>query len=206
MRDAQQRADRARSVLSQTLLQAKAQVSAAEDFISARRGAVGATARTRLAEAGAALVQATQLQQSDPERALDLAHRAAALAGEAMQRAQGDVGSFAGGGNTGGGGDFGGMLGGIILGSLLAAADRDAPPVDSAAASAVRRRGAVADSAVAGSAAARSDAAAADPARDEAEADSDLPAPHLTDLDSTTSRIERKPWQSSPSSAASPPS
>ena len=119
VRDAQQRADRARSVLSQTLLQAKAQVSAAEDFISARRGAVGATARTRLAEAGAALVQATQLQQSDPERALDLAHRAAALAGEAMQRAQGDVGSFAGGGNTGGGGDFGGMLGGIILGSLL---------------------------------------------------------------------------------------
>lgn len=119
VRDAQQRADRARSVLSQTLLQAKAQVSAAEDFISARRGAVGATARTRLAEAGAALVQATQLQQSDPERALDLAHRSTALAGEAMQRAQGDVGSFAGGGNTGGGGDFGGMLGGIILGSLL---------------------------------------------------------------------------------------
>ncbi|MFL0565781.1 TPM domain-containing protein [Microbacterium sp. 179-I 1D1 NHS] len=119
VRDAQQRADRARSVLSQTLLQAKAQVSGAEDFISARRGAVGATARTRLAEAGAALVQATQLQQSDPERALDLAHRSTALAGEAMQRAQGDVGSFAGGGNTGGGGDFGGMLGGIILGSLL---------------------------------------------------------------------------------------
>lgn len=119
VRDAQQRADRARSVLSQTLLQAKAQVSAAEDFISARRGAVGATARTRLAEAGAALVQATQLQQIDPERALDLAHRSTALAGEAMQRAQGDVGSFAGGGNTGGGGDFGGMLGGIILGSLL---------------------------------------------------------------------------------------
>ncbi|MFJ6679982.1 TPM domain-containing protein [Microbacterium sp. NPDC091382] len=119
VRDAQQRADRARSVLSQTLLQAKAQVSATEDFISARRGAVGAAARTRLAEAGAALVQATQLQQSDPERALDLAHRSAALAGEAMQRAQGDVGSFAGGGNAGGGGDFGGMLGGIILGSLL---------------------------------------------------------------------------------------
>lgn len=119
IRDAQLRADRAERVLAQALLQAKAQVSAAENFISARRGAVGATARTRLAEAGATLVRATQLQQSNPEEALSLAQRAAALAGEATQHAQNDVGSFAGGGNTGGGGDFGGMLGGIIIGSLL---------------------------------------------------------------------------------------
>ena len=119
VREAQQRADRARSVLSQTLLQARAQISAAEDFITARRGAVGATARTRLAEAGATLVQATQAQDGDPERALALAQRAASLAEEATRRAQSDVGSFAGGGNAGGGGDFGGMLGGIILGSLL---------------------------------------------------------------------------------------
>ncbi|MCO7204786.1 TPM domain-containing protein, partial [Microbacterium sp. CnD16-F] len=119
VREAQQRADRARSVLSQTLLQARAQISAAEDFITARRGAVGATARTRLAEAGATLVQATQAQDGDPERALALAQRAASLAQEATRRAQSDVGSFAGGGNAGGGGDFGGMLGGIIMGSLL---------------------------------------------------------------------------------------
>ena len=119
VREAQQRADRARSVLSQTLLQARAQISAAEDFITARRGAVGATARTRLAEAGATLVQATQAQDGDPERALALAQRAASLAEEATRRAQSDVGSFAGGGNAGGGGDFGGMLGGIIMGSLL---------------------------------------------------------------------------------------
>ncbi|GAB2696715.1 exonuclease VII small subunit [Microbacterium marinum] len=119
IRDAQQRADRARTVLAQTLLQAKAQVSAAEDFISSRRGAVGATARTRLAEAGATLVQATQLEQTDPERALTLAQRAGALASQATQHAQQDVGAFSAGGNGGGGGDFGGMLGGIILGSLL---------------------------------------------------------------------------------------
>lgn len=119
VRDAQQRADRARSVLAQTLLQARAQLSAAEDFIRSRRGAVGATARTRLAEAGATLVQATQAQASDPERALTLAQRAAALADEATRRAQSDVGSFAGGGNGGGGGDLGGMLGGIVIGSLL---------------------------------------------------------------------------------------
>ncbi|WP_405373324.1 MULTISPECIES: TPM domain-containing protein [unclassified Microbacterium] len=118
-RDAQQRADRARGMLDQALLQAGAQVSAAEDFITARRGAVGATARTRLAEAGAALVQATQLRQSDPEQALALAQRAGALATQASQAAQQDVGSFSLGGNSGGGGDFGGMLGGIIIGSLL---------------------------------------------------------------------------------------
>ncbi|MFI8631211.1 TPM domain-containing protein [Microbacterium sp. NPDC077663] len=119
VRDAQQRADRARSVLAQTLLQARAQVSTAEEFIRSRRGAVGATARTRLAEAGATLVQATQAQESDPERALALAQHASSLAGEATRLAQNDVGSFAGGGNSRGGGDFGGMLGGIVLGSLL---------------------------------------------------------------------------------------
>ncbi|MEW1834399.1 TPM domain-containing protein [Microbacterium sp. NPDC079995] len=119
VRDAQQRADRARAVLAQTLLQARTQVASAEDFIRSRRGAVGATARTRLAEAGATLVQATQAQENDPERALAMAQHASALAGEAIRLAQNDVGSFAGGGNGGGGGDFGGMLGGIIIGSLL---------------------------------------------------------------------------------------
>ncbi|MDJ1113013.1 TPM domain-containing protein [Microbacterium dauci] len=119
IRDAQARAERARSVLGQTILQAKAQVSAGEDFITARRGAVGAPARTRLAEAGAALVQATQLQQSDPEQSLALAQRASSLAAEAISLAQRDVGAFSGGGSGGGGGDIGGMLGGIVLGSLL---------------------------------------------------------------------------------------
>jgi hypothetical protein len=119
IRDAQARAERARSVLGQTILQAKAQVSAGEDFITSRRGAVGAPARTRLAEAGAALVQATQLQQSDPEQSLALAQRASSLASEAISLAQRDIGAFSGGGTGGGGGDIGGMLGGIVLGSLL---------------------------------------------------------------------------------------
>ncbi|WP_394280146.1 TPM domain-containing protein, partial [Microbacterium sp.] len=46
IRDAQQRADRARSLLGQALLQAKTQVSAAENYITARCGTVGAPART----------------------------------------------------------------------------------------------------------------------------------------------------------------
>ncbi|MFS0867951.1 TPM domain-containing protein [Microbacterium sp. 179-B 1A2 NHS] len=119
IRDAQERAARARGLLAQTLLQAKAQLSTAEDFITSRRGAVGATARTRLAEAGALLVRADQYQRSDPEQALALAQRASTLASEATRYAQQDVGSFSAGGMGGGGTDFGGMLGGIIIGSLL---------------------------------------------------------------------------------------
>ena len=50
VRDARAQAQRAQTMLQQTLLAAKARVSACEDFITARRGAVGPEARTRLAE------------------------------------------------------------------------------------------------------------------------------------------------------------
>lgn len=127
VRDAAARAQRAQQLLGQQILQAQAQVSAAEDYIVARRGAVGAQARTRLAEAGAALVQAQQLQASDPAQALPHAQRANQLAAEAIQQAQNDVGAFSGGGmfgggggNGGGGGDLmGAVLGGIVINSLL---------------------------------------------------------------------------------------
>lgn len=123
VRTAQAQAARARQMLGQQLLQAQAQVSAAEDYITARRGAVGAEARTRLAEAGASLVQAQQLQTTDPTQALQSAQRATQLAGVAIQSAQNDVGAFQGGGMVGRGPDSGGMLGavlgGIVINSLL---------------------------------------------------------------------------------------
>lgn len=125
IRTAQEQAARARQILDQTLMQAGAQVSAAEDFITSRRGAVGATARTRLAEAGATLVQARQLAATDPTQALALAQRANQLAAEAIQSAGSDVGSFSGGGMFGGSGSGGGgdmlsaVLGGIVINSLL---------------------------------------------------------------------------------------
>ncbi|GAA2004678.1 putative membrane protein YgcG [Microbacterium ulmi] len=131
IRDAQAQAQRARQQLSQTITQAQAQVSAAEDYITARRGAIGAEARTRLAEAGASIVQAQQLQATDPAQALQHAQRANQLAGQAIQYAQNDVGSFqgggglggmlggGGGGNSGGGGMLGAVLGGIVINSLL---------------------------------------------------------------------------------------
>ncbi|MEV7874968.1 TPM domain-containing protein [Microbacterium sp. NPDC089188] len=115
-RDAAERRRRAEGQLDTVLAQARAQVSATEDFIAARRGAVGPTARTRLAEAGAALVQAEQLRASDPASALTTAQRAAQKAGEAASLAQNDVGSF---GGSGGGGDLmGAILGGIAINAL----------------------------------------------------------------------------------------
>ncbi|MHC2999313.1 TPM domain-containing protein [Microbacterium sp. HJ5] len=133
IRDAAAQAQRARQMVGQVIMQAQAQVSTAEDYITARRGAVGAEARTRLAEAGAALVRAQQLQQGDPEQAMQHAQRADQLAGLAIQLAQGDVGSFEGGGlggmfgggqQQGGGNVLGAVLGGILINSMMGGGGR----------------------------------------------------------------------------------
>ncbi|WJL95180.1 hypothetical protein QSU92_14700 [Microbacterium sp. ET2] len=130
IRDAQAEQHRLTEALSRTLAGARARVAAAEDYIMTRRGAVGANARTRLAEAGAAAVRAEQLQTSDPRAALAEAQRAQALADEALATAQRDVGAFDGGGygsdgmfgggRAGGGGSdiLGAILGGIVVNSL----------------------------------------------------------------------------------------
>ncbi|WP_404431987.1 TPM domain-containing protein [Microbacterium lacus] len=125
MRDAQAQRQRASQMLGQVMLQAQGQVSAAEDYITSRRGAIGAEARTRLAEAGSSLVQAQQLQASDPEAAMQWAQRANQLAGQAIQHAQNDVNAFGGGAQMGGGSSggsgnmMGAILGGIVINSLL---------------------------------------------------------------------------------------
>jgi uncharacterized membrane protein YgcG len=129
VRDAAAQAERARQMVGQVMMQAQAQVSAAEDYITARRGAVGAQARTRLAEAGASLARAHAMQAGDPQQALLQAQRADQLAGQAIQLAQNDVGAFDGAGMGGmfgspqggqsGGGMLGAVLGGIVLNSVL---------------------------------------------------------------------------------------
>lgn len=121
--EAQQRAARR---LSEVLVQARARVSAAEDYIAARRGAVGADARTRLAEAGAALVQAQSLGAGDAVAALAQAERAVALADQAISLAQNDFagqGGF-GGGTGGGGSNLGTALVGGLLGGMIASGGR----------------------------------------------------------------------------------
>ncbi|MGZ0067918.1 TPM domain-containing protein [Microbacterium arborescens] len=119
-RDAAQRAARARQTLEQQLQQARAQVSAAEDYIGTRRGAVGATARTRIAGARASLDRAEATAQIEPERALADASRATQLSGLAIDAARTDVGGFASaspGSNSSG--MMGAMIGGMVLNSLL---------------------------------------------------------------------------------------
>lgn len=126
VRDAQEQHRRAAQALNQLMTQAQAQVAAAEDFITSRRGAVGATARTRLAEASASLSQAHQLAGADPAQALPLAQRANDLASQAMQHAQNDVGGFGRLGGSGGGDNnmMGAVLGGIVINSLLGGGNR----------------------------------------------------------------------------------
>ena len=126
-RDAAAQAARAQQMLGHQILQAQAQVSAAEDYLTARRGAIGADARTRLAQAGAELVQAQQLQTTDAAQALTHAQRANQLASEALTLAQNDVGSFSPAGvpSGGGGGNMmGAVLGGILINSLLSGGSR----------------------------------------------------------------------------------
>ncbi|GAA1055736.1 hypothetical protein GCM10009571_08090 [Agromyces luteolus] len=127
-RDAAVQAQRARAELDRALLSARSRVQAAEDYLVARRGAVGAEARTRLAEAGRLVVEAQSLTATDAARALAAAQRADQLAGQAMSLAQRDVGGFGGayGGAAAGGlgvpqgrGASGGDLVGAVLGGIL---------------------------------------------------------------------------------------
>ncbi|MGY1635584.1 TPM domain-containing protein [Geodermatophilus sp. SYSU D00742] len=144
-RDERTRARRAAEALDQALLTARAAVAAGGDFISTRRGAVGSTARTRLAEAERHLAAAERQAGTDPAAALRAAQTADRLAQHALAEAEGDVqrwsqqtgyGGYGGyGANWGGyGGRHGGYgaprrgggisplgagLGGLLLGGLI---------------------------------------------------------------------------------------
>jgi hypothetical protein len=129
-RDASEQARRAAAGLDQALLTARSGIAAAGDFITTRRGAVGAEARTRLAEAQRHLDAAVAQGRADPVGALREAQLAGSLAQQALQQAQSDVqgwgGGYGGGQGPGGygggfgpGGFAGGGRGGVDLGSLV---------------------------------------------------------------------------------------
>jgi ABC-type transporter Mla subunit MlaD len=124
VRDATQRAARARAVLDQAIQAAQAEISAATDFVDTRRGAVREQARTLLAEARRLLGHAIAIAETDPVTALAEAQQADRLAEQASRAAQSDVDhwrqpvGFAGPGAGGGlGGLAGAVLGGILIGS-----------------------------------------------------------------------------------------
>jgi hypothetical protein len=123
VRDAQVRDQRARALLDQALLAARTEVSAANDFIATRRGAVGSEARTRLAEAQRHLDYAVSIAPTDPATALQHAQHADSLAEQASTLARSDVEQWesrAGMSRRGdGGGMAGAVLGGILIDSLL---------------------------------------------------------------------------------------
>ncbi|GAB3530218.1 TPM domain-containing protein [Arthrobacter monumenti] len=128
VRDKQDQDRRSRSALQQAVMSARAQISGTSDYIAARRGGVGSEARTRLAEAQRNLDYALSIAKNDPTEALNYAHQANVLAGQAAKIAQTDVEGFGGMGGYGGGmyagrrggsGMGGAMLGGLLLGSVL---------------------------------------------------------------------------------------
>ncbi|MBH0777264.1 TPM domain-containing protein [Nocardia bovistercoris] len=104
--------------LDQALTDADARIGAAGDFVSTRRGGVGADARTRLSEARRNLDEARRAGV-EPEQALTYARAAADLAGRALQEAQAEVRAFEASRPPSGGAQAGAVLGGILIDGLL---------------------------------------------------------------------------------------
>jgi uncharacterized membrane protein YgcG len=123
-REHRDRQERARAVLDQAMLVARSSVTAAEDFITTRRGGVGAGARTRLAEAHRHFQQAIASARDDPDAAVAEAQHADVLGQQARSLAEQDVADFSRADHgpviSGGGAGFGGaILGGILVDSLF---------------------------------------------------------------------------------------
>jgi hypothetical protein len=90
-RDATEVAARASALLRDTLGRVDEQLRQTADFVATRRGAVGSTARTRLAEAVRLADVARSLQPTDPAAALGEAQRASKLVQEAARLARADA-------------------------------------------------------------------------------------------------------------------
>jgi predicted nucleic acid-binding Zn-ribbon protein len=88
-RNQQRRLDGARTALVGALVGARSQLATTRDFITTRRGGVGAVARTRLAEAERLLTMAEA--QSDPVAALDLARSSSTYSRDADALARYDL-------------------------------------------------------------------------------------------------------------------
>ena len=133
VRDAREHAMQASRMLPSALNHAQGQIDGTADFISARRGAVGPEARSKLSEAARTLDAARGMRNSDPAEALEAAHHASDLAERASELARRDVTTFGmqyGGAGYGhgfggadryrrGGSSFGSGLGGAMLGGIL---------------------------------------------------------------------------------------
>lgn len=119
-REAAEVARRARAQVEERAGRLEASIRATNDYIDARRGAVGPHARTDLAEAIRLLGLARQDVSGNPERALATIQQAEQHAARATQLAQADVAQWEQNQRRGGpGGTGGGSRGGIDIGSLI---------------------------------------------------------------------------------------
>lgn len=90
-RSMQQRLTHAREALEAALFAARSQIEVTRAYIGARRGGVGADARTRLAEAERLLAVASVLGDSNPVAALDTARSSATYSRDADALARYDM-------------------------------------------------------------------------------------------------------------------
>lgn len=134
VRDQQAALAQAATQLAAALAAAQSRITTTAQFITTRRGGVGASARTKISEADRQFKQALALQSSDPVTALTHARQADQLAASAYDIAQREVTQFSttsgsgagllgglGGtvsGSRGGSDVLGGLIGGLIGGSL----------------------------------------------------------------------------------------
>ena len=95
-----------------TIGQAQQVIAQANYYISARRAAIGTSARTRLSEATRAVAQAQQIQDSNPSGAYTLAVRGLSLAQQALEEARNSSMW-----ESGSSGDLDSFLTGVVLGS-----------------------------------------------------------------------------------------
>lgn len=116
LREAAESRRRAEALLATTTDAARASIQAAGDFITTRRGAVGAEARTRLADAQRRFEAG--LASEDPVVALGHLQAADQLADQANALAQQDEARYRNSQQMGGGG-AGGGLSNVILGGIL---------------------------------------------------------------------------------------
>jgi len=115
-RDADENRRRAAAQLQDRLGRLNSQIRAVSDYISTRRGTVGAEARTRLSEAARLASEANHLSTTDPVAAMQMVAQAEQMAADAQRLAERDSDRYD---PWGGGGYGGGRRGGIDVGSLI---------------------------------------------------------------------------------------
>lgn len=109
--------DKGKERLDREIIAAQSQVTAASDFVSTRRGAVGSAARTRLAESQRHLSTARRLSPNEPDAAFHHAQDASGLASRASIAAQNDVARWHSDARCPKSGDVG--TAGAVLGGVL---------------------------------------------------------------------------------------